>query len=112
MRVVAGATVVAQSIVMHVVVAVTGDALHGRIPVRTITRVTVAAADCRVCAEQREVRQGMVKRSFIEVYDIDITTLVLRVTGCTLLLLRRGEPPVKAALRTDVAANILMACDA
>ena len=105
---VARRAVVIHRILMRFFVAVTIDALRWRFPVFLVGNVTVAALGLKVSAYEFEVGEGVVEIIFVQDHHISVTTLVIGMAGCALVIAGVRMAPVIAERSRNIRTHIFV----
>jgi hypothetical protein len=100
--------IIAKCTFMHIVLCMTGAAVRWCDAIYGVGRVAICAGGRYVTTPQREIGKRVVENAGIQVHDIGVPALVIRVATYTLAVLGCRKQTVKAAADLAVIADVLV----
>jgi hypothetical protein len=98
-----------QASFMGIIGLVTVEAASGGVAEPCRLGVAVAAWHSDVCVAKREVRTRVIERLAVQLDDVGISSLVIRMTMVAFLLRRLGIAPMKRAAGLAIGGNFFVA---
>ena len=102
----------AHGVAVNVVRLMAGETIRRRIAVLAVRLMAFRALGFAVLAEQQEVGEVVVERTFVELHDIGVPALVVGVTARTAAFACLVEQAVISATSVDIVGDVLVTVEA